>query len=93
MPAENGNAFIITWSLSRPLPDEPLIIAGPRESAVREHCKSLKLRAPEETYKADFHKICRVTLEYYLDLELILEGADSGFLVRRGIQIGTARRL
>ena len=59
---------------------------------MREYCKWLESRATDEAYKADFRKICQVTLENHLDLELILEDPDSGFFVQRGIQIGTARR-
>lgn len=83
---------MITLSLHRPLPEERLIIAGPRESAVREYCRWLESRAPEDSYKADFCKICQVTLENHLDLEMILEEPDSGFFVQRGIRIGAARR-
>lgn len=51
----------------------------------------MESRATEEGYKADFRKICQVTLENRLDLELILEDQDPGFFVQRGIPIGTAR--
>lgn len=91
LPSQNGSASTVTSSLPIPLSDEPLIIAGPRGSAVREYCKWLEPRAAEEAYKADFRDICQVTLENHLDLELILEDPDTGF-VQRGIQIGTARR-
>jgi hypothetical protein len=92
LPAQGGTASTVTSSLSRPSSDEPLVIPGPREVAVREYCRWLELRATDEAYKADFRKICQVTLENHLDLELILEDPDSGFFVQRGIQIGTARR-
>ncbi|CAG8079297.1 unnamed protein product [Penicillium nalgiovense] len=69
-----------------------VIIPRPREVAVREYCEWLESRATDEAYKADFRKICQVTLDNHLDLELILEDLDSGFFVERGIQIGTARR-
>lgn len=68
------------------------MIPGPREAAVRDYCKWLESRATDEEYKADFRKVCQVTLENHLDLELILEDPDAGFFVQRGIQIGTARR-
>ncbi|KAJ6105274.1 hypothetical protein N7523_010084 [Penicillium sp. IBT 18751x] len=68
------------------------MIAGPRETAVRDYCKWLESRATEEAYKADFRNICQVVLENHLDLELILEDPDPGFFVQRGIRIGTARR-
>jgi hypothetical protein len=74
------------------LPNEPLVISGSREEAVRDYCKWLESRATDDKYKADFRKICQVTLENHLDLELILEDPDAGFFVQRGIQIGTARR-
>lgn len=45
-----------------------------------------------QAYKADVRKVCQVTLENRLDLELILEDPDSGFFVQRGIQTGTVRR-
>lgn len=69
-----------------------VVIPGSREAAVREYCKWLESRATDEAYKADFRKICQVTLENHLDLKLILEDPHSGFFVQRGIQIGTARR-
>ena len=92
LPAQNGSASTVNSSLPRPSSNEPLVIPGYRESAVREYCKWLESRATEETYKADFRKICQVILENHLDLELILEDPDSGFFVQRGIRIGTARR-
>jgi hypothetical protein len=82
----------VTSSLPRHIPDEPLVIPGPREAAVRDYCKWLESRGTDEEYKADFRKICQVTLENHLDLELILEDPDPSFFVQRGIQIGTARR-
>jgi hypothetical protein len=39
LPGKDGSACMVTSSLPRPLADEPLIIAGPRESAVREYYK------------------------------------------------------
>ncbi|KAJ6050550.1 uncharacterized protein N7446_010659 [Penicillium canescens] len=92
LPAQTGSASTVTSSLHRHTPDEPLVIPGPREAAVREYCKWLESRATDEEYKADFRKVCQVTLENHLDLELILEDPDAGFFVQRGIQIGTARR-
>lgn len=84
LPGLNGSASTVTSSPPRPLSDDPLIIAGPRESAVREYCNWLESRVTEENYK--------VTLDNHLDLELILEDPDSDFFVQRGIRIGTARR-
>ncbi|KAJ5808834.1 hypothetical protein N7474_010103 [Penicillium riverlandense] len=92
LPAQAGNTSTLTSSLPRPLSDEHVVIPGPREEAVREYCKWLESRATDEAYKADFRRICQVTLENHLDLELILEDCDTGFYVQRGIQIGTARR-
>jgi hypothetical protein len=40
-------------------------------------------------YKANFWRICKVTLENHLDLELILEDPDPGFFVKQGIKTGT----
>ncbi|KAJ5226336.1 hypothetical protein N7468_007561 [Penicillium chermesinum] len=92
LPAQTGGASMMTSTLPRHTPDEPLVIPGPREAAVRDYCKWLESRATDEEYKADFRKICQVTLENHLDLELILEDPNAGFFVQRGIQIGTARR-
>ena len=77
LPAQNGNAPVITSSLPRPLSEERLMISGPRETAVREYCKWLESRAVEEAYKADFRNICQVVLENHLDLELIQTLASS----------------
>lgn len=92
LPTQNSSAPMVTSYLPRPLSEERLIIAGPRETAVREYCKWLESRATEAAYKADFRKICQVISENHLDLELILEEPDSGFFVQEGIRIGTARR-
>jgi len=82
----------VTSFLPKRISNEPLAIPGSREEAVRDYCKWLESRATDEEYKADFRKVCQVTLENRLDLELILEDPDTGFFVQRGIQIGTARR-
>lgn len=92
LPAQNGSTPIVSSSLHNAPSDEQVIIPGPREVAVREYCEWLESRATDEAYKAGFRKICQVTLDNHLDLELILEDPDSGFFVERGIQIGTARR-
>ncbi|OQE71321.1 hypothetical protein PENNAL_c0107G03609 [Penicillium nalgiovense] len=85
---QNGIVPVITSSSPKPLSEERLLIAGPRESAVRVYCKWLESRATEEPYKADFRKICQVILENHLDLELILEDPDSGFFVQVGFELG-----
>ncbi|KAJ5927153.1 hypothetical protein N7516_008926 [Penicillium verrucosum] len=92
LPAQTASWSTVTSFLPKILPDEPLVIPGSRETAVRDYCKWLESRATDEEYKADFRKICQVTLNNRLDLELILEDSDAGFFVQRGIQIGTARR-
>jgi len=43
-------------------------------------------------HRREVQKVCQITLENHLDLELILENLDAGFFLQRGIQIGTARR-
>lgn len=92
LSGKDGSTSTVTSSPPRTLAEESLIIAGPRESAVKKYCKWLESRATEETYKADFRKICQVTLDNRLDLELILEDPDTGFFVQRGVPIGTTRR-
>ncbi|KAJ5737400.1 uncharacterized protein N7483_002525 [Penicillium malachiteum] len=86
LPAQTGSASTVTSSLPRHMLEKHLSIPRHREAAW------LESRATDEEYKADFRKICQVTLENHLDLELILEDPDAGFFVQRGIQIGTARR-
>ena len=90
--AQNGVTPAVTSSLRRLLSDDDVVIPGSREAAVREYRKWLESRATDEAYKADFRKICQVTLENHLDLELILEDLDSSFFVQRGIRIGIPRR-
>ncbi|CAI7613187.1 unnamed protein product [Penicillium pancosmium] len=92
LPAQAAHASTGALLPSRPVSHESLVIPGSREQAVREYCNWLESRANDEDYKADFRKICQVTLENRLDLELILDDPDAGFFVQRGIQIGTARR-
>jgi hypothetical protein len=69
-------------TVPRDLTEEPLIIVGPRELAVRGYCKWLESRTAEESYKVDFSKTCQVTLESHLYPELILEDPGSGFFVQ-----------
>jgi len=92
LPAQTTSASTVTSLLPKLISNEPLTIPGSREEAVRDYCKWLESRATDEAYKADFRKVCQVTLDNRLDLELILEDPDTGFFVQRGIQIGTARR-
>ncbi|OQD92194.1 hypothetical protein PENSOL_c044G08813 [Penicillium solitum] len=92
LPAQTAHASTAALLPSTPVSHESLVIPGSREQAVREYCNWLESRANDEAYKADFRKICQVTLDNRLDLELILDDPDAGFFVQRGIQIGTARR-
>ena len=92
LPAQTAHASPAALLPSRPVSHEIHVIPGPREQAVREYCNWLESRANDKDYKADFRKICQVTLDNRLDLELILDDPDAGFFVSRGIQIGTARR-
>lgn len=92
LPAQTASASTLTSFLPKHISNEPLVIPGSREAAVRDYCKWLESRATDEEYKADFRKVCQVTLENHLDLELILEDPDAAFFVQRGIRIGTARR-
>jgi hypothetical protein len=70
--------------------NEHRVIPGPREVAVRNYCRWLESRATEEAYKADFQRVCKVTLENHPDLELIFDDSDPGFFVEQGIKGGTA---
>ncbi|KAJ5155649.1 hypothetical protein N7492_008452 [Penicillium capsulatum] len=92
LPAQTAHTSAAALVPSRPVSHESLVIPGSREQAVREYCTWLESRATDEAYKADFRRICQVTLENRLDLELILDDPDAGFFIQRGIQIGTARR-
>jgi organic radical activating enzyme len=92
LPAQAATASTLTSFLPKHTPNEPLVIPGSREAAVRDYCGWLESRATDEEYKADFRKVCQVTLENHLDLELILEEPDAGFFVQQGVRIGTARR-
>jgi hypothetical protein len=55
---QTGSASTMTSTLPRHIPDEPLVIPGPREAAVRNYCKWLESRATDEEYKADSRKVC-----------------------------------
>jgi hypothetical protein len=81
LPSQMARASTELSSLPRPLFHERLVISGPNEAAVREYCIWLKSCATDEAYKADFLRICHVTLENQLDLKLVLEDPDSGFFV------------
>ncbi|KAH1607615.1 hypothetical protein KXX21_005120 [Aspergillus fumigatus] len=93
LPAQTTRASAVAELPARHSPpDQHPVIPGPREEAVRKYCRWLESRATDEAYKADFRRICKVTLENHLDLELILEDPDPGFFVKQGIKTGTARR-
>lgn len=87
LPAQCPSAM--TTSPSGPANEHP-VIPGPREAAVRDYCRWLESQATEEAYKADYEKVCKVTLENHLDLELILEDPDPRFFIEQGIKKGTA---
>ncbi|KAI7974043.1 hypothetical protein EIK77_009238 [Talaromyces pinophilus] len=93
LPAQTQQALMATPSPTRPSIAESLMIPGPREQAIRNYCKWLELMATEDDYKADFRRICQVTLENLLDLDLIAKGSDRQFLINfyreRGNKIGT----
>ncbi|RHZ62825.1 hypothetical protein CDV55_100291 [Aspergillus turcosus] len=93
LPAQTTRASVVAEPPARPSsPDQHPVIPGPREEAVRKYCRWLESRATDEAYKADFRKICKVTLDNHLDLELILEDPDPAFFVKQGVKTGTARR-
>lgn len=93
LPAQAARASVVETSPPRPSSsNRDRVIPGPREPAVRNYCKWLESRATDEAYKADFRRICEVTLENHLDLELILDDPDPGFFIKQGIKTGTARR-
>lgn len=83
LPAQTAHTSTAALLPSKPVSHEVLVIPGSREQAVREYCNWLESRANDEDYKADFRKICQVTLENRLDLELILDEPDAGFFVQR----------
>jgi hypothetical protein len=94
LPAPTQQALTAAPSPTRPSSTvESLLIPGPREQAVRNYCKWLELKATEDDYKADFRRICQVTLENLLDLDLIVQSSDRQFLINfyreRGNKIGT----
>jgi hypothetical protein len=87
LPAQTTRASVVAASPARPSsPDQYPVILVPREAAVRKYCRWLESRATDEAYKVDFRRICMVTMENHLDLELILEDPDPGFFVKRGIK-------
>ncbi|GBF63940.1 hypothetical protein TMEN_6608 [Trichophyton mentagrophytes] len=95
LPAQAPPASLVASSSGRPSSiNEKLVIPRPREESVREYCKWLESQATEEAYKADFRKVCKVTLDNLLDLELILRNLNPSFftkfLIERGIKPGTA---
>jgi hypothetical protein len=49
----------LTSFLPKHTPNEPLVIPGSREAAVRDYCGWLESRATDEEYKADFRKVCQ----------------------------------
>jgi hypothetical protein len=93
LPAPTQQALMAAPSPTRPSTVESLLVPGPREQAVRSYCKWLELKATEDDYKADFRRICQVTLENLLDLDLIAQSSDRQFLINfyreRGNKIGT----
>lgn len=92
LSGKDGSASAVILFPPWTLAGEPLIIAAPRELAVKKYCKWLESHTTEETYKADFCKVCQVTLDNCLDLELIFEDPDTGFFVQQGVPIRTVYR-
>ncbi|OJD21496.1 hypothetical protein ACJ73_07163, partial [Blastomyces percursus] len=66
----------------QPSPPQKLVLPKFREQAVRDYCKWLESKVTNEAYKDDFQKICDVTLDNHLDLELILEDPDPNLFVK-----------
>lgn len=94
LPAQTHQALTAAPSSSRPSPTvESLSIPGLQEQAIRDYCKWLELMATEDDYKVDFRRICQVTLENLLDLDLIVKSSDRQFLINfyieKGNKIGT----
>lgn len=63
LQARAQQALTAALSSTRPSIAKSLIIPGPREQAIRNYCKWLESMATEDDYKADFQRICQVTLE------------------------------
>ena len=85
LPAQTARAPMVAASPPRSSsPYDHPVLPRPREAAVK--------GATEKAYKADFRRICEVTLENQLDLELVLEDPDPSFFVKQGVKTGTARR-
>jgi hypothetical protein len=82
LPAQTLRKTVAAPTLPRPsYADELPIIPGLREAAVRKYYKWLESQATEEEYKANFRRVCEVTLANCLDLGLILEDPDEDFFI------------
>ncbi|KAK8120309.1 hypothetical protein PG999_004429 [Apiospora kogelbergensis] len=82
-------------SLAEPGSAKPrtnLNIPGPLDDAVQEYCNWLGSRVTRVDLKLEYQKICDITLEECLDLQLVYEAQDATLYEQRGIKMGAARR-
>lgn len=70
----------------------PLEIPGPRDEAVKKYGEWHVSNVTNETLKAGYRQICDVMLENGLDLEQIYKDQDPAFFIKKGVQLGVARR-
>ncbi|KAK8092320.1 uncharacterized protein PG998_015003 [Apiospora kogelbergensis] len=67
-------------------------IPGPLDESVQEYCNWLGSRVTRMDLKLEYQKICDITLEEGLDLELVYEAQDATLYEQKGIKMGAARR-
>lgn len=91
LPAQSASPDLVPRSASEPvevLSRTPayLGIAGPRDVAVKQytewHCSKVSIA----TWKVDFQKACRLTLEEGFDLEHVYADGDAQFYINGGIK-------
>ena len=73
-------------------PRTSLNISGPLDDSVQKYCNWLGSRVTRVDLKLEYQKICDITLEEGLDLELVYEAQDATLYEQRGIKMGAARR-
>lgn len=100
LPGSYGQGSSITSGPTTQLPpglgpagaSTNLGIRGPLDEAVQRYCSWLSSKVTREALKTEYRKVCDITLDEGLDLELVYEAQDPVFYIDKGIKIGVARR-
>jgi hypothetical protein len=100
LPSSHGQGSNVSSGPTTPLPhglgsapvSVNLGIPGPLDEAFQHYCSWLSSKVTREVLKREYQKVCHITLDEGLDLDLVYEAQDPTFYIDKGIKIGVARR-